>query len=82
MTHDQIMAKIGDLLRDLLDRDDVELTDATTANDVEDWDSLVQVRLMIAIEGIFKIRFEPQEITAPENVGELISLIESKQARA
>ena len=82
MDHEQIMGKIAALLSELIDRDDVELTEATTASDVEDWDSLVQVRLMIGIEAAFKIRFDPKEITAPDNVGELVSLIETKLARA
>lgn len=78
MTHDEILGKVAVLLSDILDQDEIALTDDTTAEDVEDWDSLVQVRLMIAIESAFQLRFDPDEITSPESVGQLVALIQRK----
>jgi acyl carrier protein len=69
---------IGDTLAEILDVESLALTEASTAEDVSDWDSLAQVRLMIALEAHYGIRFESTEINAPGNVGELIDLIHSK----
>jgi acyl carrier protein len=50
-----------------------------SADDVADWDSTNHVRLIVAVEEEFGIRFESDEITAPETVGELVDLVASKQ---
>jgi acyl carrier protein len=73
-----ILSRIGDTLANILDQDHLDLAESTTADDVEDWDSVNHVKLMIALESEFGVRFETSEITAPANVGELISLIQSK----
>jgi acyl carrier protein len=73
-----ILAKISATLADILDVDGLDLSETTIADDIEDWDSVNHVKLMIALEAEFKIRFESNEITAPSNVGELLDLIESK----
>jgi acyl carrier protein len=78
MDHGEILSKINELMRDVFDEDDLVATDAMTAEDVADWDSTNHVRLMVAIEEVFKIRFATDEITAPENVGELVDLVASK----
>lgn len=78
MDRDQIRLKIQELLRDIVDDETVVLTDDSTADDVADWDSTNHVRLMVALETALDIRFETDEIAAPQNVGELISLVQSK----
>ena len=78
MQRSDILAKITELLADIIDDDALKLADSTTADDVEGWDSLSHVKLMVAIEREYSIRFEPKEITAPQNVGELIDLIQRK----
>ncbi len=79
MTRDQIREQLTGIFREVLDDDSIELSDETTANDVEEWDSLAHVRLMIAVEGALGIRFSTQEINSPANIGELIDLIKAKQ---
>lgn len=81
MSHDEILRRVTDIMRDVFDEDDLVATDTTTANDVAEWDSTNHVRLMVALEAEFGIRFETDEITAPETVGELIALISSKLDR-
>ncbi len=81
MPNSEILAKLTDIMRDVFDEDDLVATDATTAEDVAEWDSTNHVRLMVAVEAAFGIRFETSEITAPETVGELVALIASKQDR-
>ncbi len=80
MTHDEILAKLSDIIRDVFDDESLQPTDAMTAEDVTEWDSTNHVRLMVAVEGEFGIRFETDEITAPETVGQLVELIQSKVA--
>ncbi len=78
MDRSEIRSKLTELMRDVFDEEDLVATDEMAAEDVADWDSANHVRLMIAIEEEFHITFATDEITAPENVGELIDLIASK----
>lgn len=81
MNREQIAAKFTEMLRELAENDDIVLTDETTADDVDEWDSLLHVNLIIAMEAEFSIRFETDEINAPENVGQVYDLIERKVAK-
>lgn len=71
-----ILSKIEMIVRDELDDDDIVLTPETRARDVDGWDSLAHIRLMVAVERAFSVRFTTAAITELENVGALISLIE------
>jgi len=66
-----VIAQMNDIFRDVLDNDDLEINAETTASDVEDWDSLSHIQLVVAIEKHFRIRFTTAEITAYKNVGEM-----------
>ncbi len=78
MTDDEILAQLTMVVRDELDDDDIELGPAMEANDVEGWDSLAHVRIMIAIEQKFGVRFATSEITSLKDIGALIALVRSK----
>lgn len=58
----------------------IELFKTTTANDIEGWDSLSHINLVLAIEMEFGIKFSSAEVRKMENVGELLELIEKKVA--
>jgi acyl carrier protein len=58
--------------------DEVALTDSTTADDIEEWDSLSHVQLVVAIEKAFGIKFTALEIMKWKNVGELVDSIAQK----
>ncbi|HLO95173.1 MAG TPA: acyl carrier protein [Burkholderiaceae bacterium] len=73
-----VAARLTELLRDVFDNDDIELTPDMTAADVEGWDSMGNVRLFLAIEQEFGLRFAASEIGAIKNVGELVAAIERK----
>lgn len=67
------------ILADVLDLDDEpEIDDSTTARDIEEWDSLSNVRLIVAVERSFSIRFTNAEIEAMGCVGDLVNAIEAK----
>jgi len=75
-----IRAKVQEILRDVVDDDDVIVTDDTVAEDVVDWDSNNHVRLIVGLEEALNVRFETDEITRPESVGDLVALIQAKLA--
>lgn len=78
MERNQILAEVQDIFRDVLDNEEIELLDATTADDVEEWDSLTHIQLIVAIEKHFKIKFTSKEILSWQNVGQMIDCIATK----
>jgi acyl carrier protein len=78
VTRGEILAKIQDVMTDVLDIDDLHITETTTAQDVEEWDSLSHLRLITEIEGAFGVTFLTGEIERFKDVGDMVSTIESK----
>jgi acyl carrier protein len=78
MEYNDILKQVNDIFIDVLDNDNVKLTPATTAKDVEDWDSLNHIQLIVAIEKKFKIRFNTAEINSWKNVGEMCEAVEKR----
>ncbi len=78
MERSEIFEKLTEIFIDVLDLDECELTDETSANDIEEWDSLSHIQLIVAIENEFKIKFTSLEIMKWANVGELINTLEEK----
>lgn len=73
-----IKERLQDIFRDVFDDDEIEIFDEMTSEDVEDWDSLTHINLILDIEKEFGIKFTTQEITKAKNVGEFMSMIEGK----
>ena len=63
---------------DVFDLDELELTDETSANDIEEWDSLSHIQLIVAIEKAFGIKFTSLEIMKWRNVGEMVTSMQEK----
>ena len=78
MNRDDIYAKLTEIFKENLDLDEIELTDTTTADDVEGWDSLAHIGLIAAIEQEFGFRFAMKEVVNLHNVGEMVDLILQK----
>lgn len=75
MDRDKIILEVQDIFRDNFDDDSIVLTTATNANDIEDWDSLEQINLLTAIERLYGLKFNLNDVRGLKDVGDLIDLI-------
>lgn len=78
MKHDELLKQVNRIFVDILDNEDIHLNNNTTANDIDEWDSLSHIQLVVAIEKHFKIRFTSKEIQSWKNVGEMLECIAGK----
>ena len=76
--NEMIYGRLNDLFRDFFDDDDIELEAGTTADDIDDWDSLNHITLMSAVEEEFGIRFTMGGVSGMKNVGEMVSIIKKR----
>ena len=74
----EMLKKITNVFIDVLDDESIVLSEATTADDVEDWDSLTHIQLVVGVEKAFNVRFTSSEIQDWENVGEMMDCILKK----
>lgn len=81
MTSDQILERVSRVVGDTLELDDVALTRSTKASEVEGWDSLSHLTIIMAVEREFGIRFRTGEIAGLMNVGDLVGRVEVCLAR-
>ena len=78
MDRQEIMERINAIFRDVFDDDTLVIVDSTNAEDIEDWDSLEHINLIMAMEKDFKLKFNLKEVGELANVGEMADLIERK----
>ncbi len=77
-----IFEQLTEVFRDVFDDDELVIDASTTAQDVEGWNSLAHIRLVVSIEKAFKLRFSAAEIGNLKNVGDMVELIRLKQVNA
>lgn len=75
MTREYVMEKVTEIFRDIFDDEDLVITDETNADDIEDWDSLEHISLIVAMEKEFNTKFDIKMVNKLENVGGMIDLI-------
>lgn len=75
MTQETILAKVQEVFRAVFKNDSIVVTMETTANDIEEWDSLTHMQLITAEQEAFGIKFKLREILSWKNVGDMVRLI-------
>lgn len=78
MSREEVFEKLNEVFRDVFDDEDITVTDATTADDIEDWDSLEHINLLAAIEQEFGMKFSMGQVVSMKNVGEMVDIILAK----
>lgn len=75
MEREKIIARLTEVFRDVFDNEELVIGDSTTADDIEEWDSLEHISLIAAVEKAFKMRFTMKEVSGMKNVGEMIGIL-------
>ena len=75
MTKVIVLGNLNDVFRDLFDDQSIQISDKTTAADVDGWDSLEHINLILAVEDRFNMKFTMGEVTGMKNVGEMVDII-------
>jgi acyl carrier protein len=78
MEEPQIYARLTEIFQDVFDEDSITVTPELSAKDVDGWDSLTHIRLMLTVEKAFKIKLSVTEIGKLENVSDLVTLIRAR----
>lgn len=78
MTREEIFEGLNEVFQDVFDDEDIVVTEDTTSDDIEDWDSLEHINLIVATEKKFGIKFSMSEVTGMKNVGEMADIIEER----
>lgn len=78
MTREKIYEELNKVFQDVFDDESITVNDNTTAEDIEDWDSLEHINLVVAIESNFNVKFNMGEVTAMKNVGEMVDKLMEK----
>lgn len=75
MSREEVYEALNEVFQDVFDDEDIRVNDATTAADIEDWDSLEHINLIVAVEKKFNIKFNMGEVNTFKNVGEMVDII-------
>lgn len=75
MNREEVFVKLTEIFQEYFDDDTIVLSESTTADDIEDWDSLEHINLIVTIEKQFHMKFSMGEVTTMKNVGEMVSII-------
>lgn len=75
MTKESIYEKLNEVFQDVFDDDSITVNAETTADDIEDWDSLEHINLVSAVEKAFGVKFTMAQVVGMKNVGEMVDVI-------
>ncbi len=76
------MARLNQVFQQVFDDDELQIGPQTSAKDIEGWDSLMHVTLMVNVERAFGVKFTSSEVAALQNVGDLLTLIDARSRAA
>jgi acyl carrier protein len=82
MSREEIFQKVQEIFRDVFDDEELIISDKTNSDEIEDWDSLEHISLIVSMEKEFSMKFDIKEVNKLENVGEMIDLIKRKMDKA
>jgi len=77
----EFRTKVQDVFREVFDNDKLEIFDAMQAKDVQVWDSLTHITLVMTLEDTFRIKFITREVMGFQNVGEMLDCLQRKLPR-
>lgn len=75
MSKEEVFAKLNEVFRDVFDDEGITVTETTTADDIEEWDSLEHINLLAAVEQEFGMKFNMGQVVSMKNVGEMADII-------
>lgn len=75
MSREEVLEKVNDIFHEVFDDDSIAVTEETTADDVEDWDSLMHITLISEVEAAFGFKFQMKDVVGMKNVGEMLDII-------
>lgn len=75
MSREEVLEKVNEIFHDVFDDDSIVIVENTTAEDVEDWDSLMHITLISEIESEFGFKFQMKDVVGMKNVGEMLDII-------
>lgn len=78
MSEQELYERLDQVFQDVFDDDTIHVNAGTTANDIEDWDSLEHINLVAAVEQEFGIKFSMGQVVSMKNVGEMAGIILEK----
>ena len=78
MSREEVYESLTEIFRDIFDDESITLSDETVAKDIEDWDSLAQIDLIVAYQKEFNIKLKLEEANSMANLGEMVDLILEK----
>ena len=81
MTREQVYTELNKVFQDVFDDESITVNDATTADDIEDWDSLEHINLIVAVETQFGIKFTMGQVNNMKNVGAMVDIILEKTSK-
>ena len=81
MTRESIYERLNEVFQEVFDDDSITVNADTTADDIEDWDSLSHITLMAAVEDEFRMKFSMKEVVEMKNVGEMVTIIAARRKR-
>ncbi len=75
MTRDEVYDRLNEIFRDVFDDDSITVSDSTTSADIEEWDSLEHINLVVAVEEEFGFKFQMGQVVSMKDVGEMVDII-------
>ena len=81
MEKEEIYERLNNVFRDVFDDESIVVKPETTANDIEDWDSLEHINLVVAVEQEFGMKFNMNEVTTMKDVGDMVKIILDRKTK-